>query len=105
MPNLNVCGSAATTWFRDRHEYIHVAWYKTIPGFEPPETKLWRQNRSPLEDVLDAELRKVSAGVCFRPKADAASLNLNGGLPLLEPVELFQHWTANGHTCDPCSAS
>jgi hypothetical protein len=37
--NITVGGSAATTWFRDRRKYIHVAWYKTFHGFEPPETK------------------------------------------------------------------
>ena len=38
-------GSAATLWFRDRRKYVRVAWYKTIHGFEPPETKVWRQSR------------------------------------------------------------
>ena len=32
-------GPAVTTWFRDRREYIPVACYKTVPGFEAPETK------------------------------------------------------------------
>ena len=31
VANFIVGGSAATTWFRDRRKYVHVAWYKTLP--------------------------------------------------------------------------
>src|SRR5699024_6670626 len=80
---------AATTWFRDRHKYIHVAWYKNIPVFEPPETKFWRQTRSTLDECHGAAISEDGENIIVQLAwAGFASYASPARTDLLAPIRL-----------------